>query len=88
MPTQAERIARLEADSEWIKAGLEGVLEGQTKLHEKMDAHMEATPPANGGVVISINKKTLGLISLIPLLSGGGGIVAVLEALGIIDIVK
>ena len=83
MPTHAERIAKLEADSGWIKEGLEKVADSQTALHTKMDLHMAAVPPLNNhGLNISIGRKTLiGIISVVPLT---GGIGALLRTLGII----
>ena len=83
MPTHAERIAKLEADSIWIKSSLESLDEGQKALHTKMDTHMEAVPPLkSNGLNISIGRKTLiGIISVVPLT---GGIGALLRTLGII----
>ncbi len=74
----------MEADSEWIKSSLTKLTASQQDLHSKMDAHLAATPAANGGIVISINKKTLGLLSLLPLTGSAAGIYAFLERLGIL----
>lgn len=77
MPTLTERVAVLEANNEWIKESLED-------LHSKMDTHVAATPAANGGIVISINKKTLGLLSLVPITGGAAGIYSFMERIGIL----
>lgn len=76
MTTIQERVATLEADSQWIKDSLE-------ELHDKMDVHTSVISP-QGAVVITISKKDLVRIGLVPVVGGGGiiaGIIAIIEIL-------
>ena len=98
MATQAERLARLETDFEWIKSGLESVQDNQKEGHDKldslvtglatlqtaMDVHM--TNPAGealtNGLSIHIGRKTLVTVLGLPLIGGGAGAIAWLEKTG------
>lgn len=78
MSTLNERLTTVEANYTWIKEGLQ-------RLEDKIDEHTKSSNNSvNGGVTISLSRKTLGMMLPLPAIGGTGGIAAILRVLGVI----